>query len=106
MAIRARFTTVITPSHGQVRAEELAAEGRPAPGMPPAALGFVWEAVDVTRGRVAASGHEATPEEAEAAAARRIEALLDADTARVYMEETRHQRAGRVSMEELAGGDC
>lgn len=80
--------------------------GQPMPGAAAGQLGYAWTVRDCVHMRDAASGHEPTPQEAEAAAARRIEALRDADSARAWLEDTRHQRAGRTSMADLVSGDC
>jgi hypothetical protein len=107
VAIRSRWTTIVQPTNAQVAADAYQAEhGRPAPGVTLDLLGWTWTAYDVVRMRVGASGREATEEDARAAAGRAIEALVDHDTAVVWMEETRHQRSGRVDMADLAAGDC
>jgi hypothetical protein len=107
VAIRSRWTVIVQPTNAQVAADRYEAEhGRPAPGMTPGILGHVWELYDTVHMRVAASGREATVDQADGAAVRAVEALLDADSARVWLEETRHQRAGRVSLADLAAGDC
>jgi hypothetical protein len=107
VAVRSRWSVIVVPTNAQVRAEEYEAErGRPMPGVTLAMLGYAWHLHDVVRMRVAASGRELTADQAARSAARAVEALLDADTARVWMEESRHERAGRVDMAELAGGDC
>jgi hypothetical protein len=99
VAIRSRWTVIVVPTNAQVRADEYeATHGRPAPGITLDMLGYTWELHDVVHMCVAVSGHELTADQAEA--------LLDADSARVWLEEIRHQRAGRVSLADLAAGDC
>jgi hypothetical protein len=107
VAIRSRWTVIVVPTNAQVRADEYeATHGRPAPGITLDMLGYTWELHDVVHMCVAVSGHELTADQAEASAVSAVEALLDADSARVWLEEIRHQRAGRVSLADLAAGDC
>jgi hypothetical protein len=107
VAIRSRWTVIVEPTNMQVAAERYELEhGRPMPGATPETLGYLWQLHNIVTMQVDAAGHEATADQAEAAAVRRVESLLDADSARVWLDEMRHQRAGRVDLADLIAEDC
>ena len=97
------LAVIVEPTIGQQVADwHRERFGRPAPGMPAHLLGYAWTVRDVVHMRDRASGQARTEEEARAAAELAIEPVWCADSAELWLEETRHRRDGSVSLEELA----